>query len=77
MCQVWMMRSFFLLCHLSRDSGRFLVDETGRDSTPYEREYADMKGLNALMEILSSHDSMNPTDTPLGRDETYDYTTSV
>ncbi|KAI5078321.1 hypothetical protein GOP47_0005992, partial [Adiantum capillus-veneris] len=45
---------------------------TGRDPTPYEREYAGRKGLNALMDILSSRSGMNPTDTPLGRDETSD-----
>ncbi|KAI5070095.1 hypothetical protein GOP47_0014438 [Adiantum capillus-veneris] len=44
----------------------------GRDPTPYEREYAGRKGLNALMDILSSRDGMNSTDTPLGRDETSD-----
>ncbi|KAI5066576.1 hypothetical protein GOP47_0019200 [Adiantum capillus-veneris] len=43
---------------------------TGRDPTPYEREYAGKKGLNALMDILSSRGGMNLTDTPLGRDET-------
>ncbi|KAI5076629.1 hypothetical protein GOP47_0008694 [Adiantum capillus-veneris] len=45
---------------------------TGRDPKPYEREYASKKGLNALMDILSSHGGMNPTDTPLGRDEMSD-----
>ncbi|KAI5068112.1 hypothetical protein GOP47_0016457 [Adiantum capillus-veneris] len=45
---------------------------TGRDPTPYEREYAGRKGLNVLMDILSSRGGMNPTDTPLGRDETSD-----
>ncbi|KAI5066255.1 hypothetical protein GOP47_0018879 [Adiantum capillus-veneris] len=86
--QVWMMRSFFLLCHRSRDSearsshhlgsGGWTSFEadfwsmTGRDPTPYEHEYAGRKGLNALMDILSSRGGMNPTDTPLGRDETSD-----
>ncbi|KAI5080771.1 hypothetical protein GOP47_0003954 [Adiantum capillus-veneris] len=92
-CEVWMMRSFFLLCHRSRDSARARVEAgsshhlgsggwasfeadfwsmTGRDPTPYEREYAGRKGLNALMDILSSRGGMNPTDMPLGRDETSD-----
>ncbi|KAI5083032.1 hypothetical protein GOP47_0002775, partial [Adiantum capillus-veneris] len=31
---------------------------TGRDPTPYEREYAGRKGLNALMDILSSRGGM-------------------
>ncbi|MCO5614243.1 hypothetical protein L7F22_068523 [Adiantum nelumboides] len=43
---------------------------TGRDPTPYEREYVGRKGLNALMDIFTSCGGMNPTDTPLGRDET-------
>ncbi|KAI5082174.1 hypothetical protein GOP47_0001917 [Adiantum capillus-veneris] len=45
---------------------------TGRDPTPYECKYAGKKGLNALMDILSSHGRMNPTDTSLGHDETSD-----
>ncbi|KAI5058577.1 hypothetical protein GOP47_0026747 [Adiantum capillus-veneris] len=50
---------------------------TGRDPTPYEREYVGRKGLNGLMDILSSHGGMNLIDTPLGRDETSDKMTSV
>ncbi|KAI5062857.1 hypothetical protein GOP47_0021404 [Adiantum capillus-veneris] len=37
---------------------------TGRGPTPYEREYAGRKGLNALMDILTSRGGMNPTNTP-------------
>ncbi|KAI5059411.1 hypothetical protein GOP47_0025730 [Adiantum capillus-veneris] len=44
----------------------------GCDPTPYEREYASKKGLNALMDILSSRGGMNPIDMLLGRDETFD-----